>query len=70
MSTVIEYVKKGLREVFYELSDFFTLKNHPYHVVWSEYNQKFWVINQDGDIVYRSASKADCTRFIKMNTRF
>jgi len=69
MSTVIESVKKGLREVFYELSDFFTLKNNPYDIIWSEYNQKFWVINREGDIVFRSVSKSDCIRFVKMNTR-
>lgn len=62
-------LKSVLGEILYEMKDFFRLREPEYQIMFSSYRHDYWVLNKEGDLVFRHKDKGECIRFIKMNTR-
>lgn len=67
--SVLKSVRKVLGEILYEMKDFFRLSEPEYQIIFSSYRHDYWVINREGDLVFRHKDKKECIRFIEMNTR-
>ena len=57
------------RKIVDELKNFFIPVNPDYEILVNSYKNEYWVVNREGDLVYRSVRLVDCERFIDMNTR-
>lgn len=67
--SVLKSLRKVLGEISFEIKDFFRLREPEYQIMFSSYRHDYWVLNKEGDLVFRHKDKEECIRFIKMNTR-
>lgn len=67
--SILRSMKRILGEISFELSSFFRLREPEFYIAASSYRHDYWVLNKDGDLVFRHKDKEECIRFIKMNTR-
>lgn len=67
--SILNSLRKILKEISFELECFFRLRDPEFLIVVSSYKHDYWVLNREGDLVFRHKDKEECIRFIKMNTR-